>query len=69
MRPKITCHMITSLDGRLHPDRWSDPVDGTITDLIDRHYDATAERLEGDGWIAGRKTVAAYVGVTSRVVV
>ena len=21
--PKIICHMITSVDGRLYPDRWS----------------------------------------------
>ena len=60
MRPKITCHMVTSLDGRLHPDRWTDPVGGRIGDLIDKHYDATAECLEAGGWIAGRKTMAAY---------
>ncbi|MCQ0986952.1 RibD family protein [Jiella marina] len=60
-RPRITCHMVTSLDGRLHPERWSDPAEGTIDDLIGRHYDTTAERLEADGWIVGRKTMAAYV--------
>lgn len=61
MRPKITCHMITSLDGRLLPERWSDPADGSIEDLIVRHYDATAERLHAGGWIVGRKTMASYV--------
>lgn len=61
MRPKITCHMITSLDGRLYPDRWSDPADGEMGDLVARHYDATAGCLESEGWIAGRRTMAAYL--------
>ncbi|MEW5421718.1 dihydrofolate reductase family protein [Amorphus sp. 3PC139-8] len=62
MRPKITCHMITSLDGRLHPSRWSDPVDGTITGLIHRHYDTIADRFGAEGWIVGRKTMAEIAG-------
>ena len=53
--------MITSLDGRLHPARWSDPAEGSMAALVERHYDATAERLEADGWIVGRRTMAAYV--------
>lgn len=60
MRPKITCHMVTSIDGRLHPSRWSDPADGRIGDLVATHYDATADRLEADGWIVGRRTMASY---------
>ena len=62
MRPKITCHMISSLDGRLLPERWSDPAEGRITELIDAHYETVASRLHADGWIVGRKTMAAYVG-------
>jgi len=62
MRPKITCHMITSLDGRLHPDRWSDPVGGSIDGLIEAHYDAAAERLGADGWIVGRRTMTDMIG-------
>lgn len=61
MRPQITCHMITSLDGRLHPERWNDPLHGQIQDLISRHYEATADRIGADGWIVGRKTMASYV--------
>lgn len=61
MRPKITCHMITSLDGRLDPFRWAEPADAEIASLIDAHYDATAERLGGRGWIVGRRTMAEYV--------
>ncbi|WP_026321016.1 dihydrofolate reductase family protein [Arhodomonas aquaeolei] len=61
MRPKITCHMITSLDGRLCPERWSDPVGSRVMDLIDAHYDTAAERLGGEGWIVGRRTMTDYV--------
>lgn len=57
MRPKITCHMITSLDGRLDPDRWTDPADGRVSELIEEHYEDTAERLGGDGWIVGRRSI------------
>ncbi|WP_264297484.1 MULTISPECIES: dihydrofolate reductase family protein [unclassified Halomonas] len=61
MRPKITCHMITSLDGRLLPERWMDPANGRIGDLIDVHYESVASRLNADGWIVGRKTMADFV--------
>lgn len=61
MRPRIICHMITSLDGRLLPSRWSDPGDYRIDDLIDMHYEAVAEKLAGDGWIVGRRTMKSYV--------
>tara|TARA_B100000614_G_scaffold250572_1_gene260891 strand:+ start:131204 stop:132394 length:1191 start_codon:yes stop_codon:yes gene_type:complete len=57
---KITCHMITSLDGRLLPERWDDPADGTIDALVDAHYEAAAEALDADGWIVGRRTMAAF---------
>lgn len=60
MRPKITCHMITSLDGRLLPERWQDPAHVRIDDLIEKHYEVVASRLKADGWIAGRKTMADF---------
>ena len=43
---KITCHMITSLDGRLLPERWGDPADGTIDQLVEAHYETTAATHE-----------------------
>ncbi|GAA0626602.1 RibD family protein [Halomonas beimenensis] len=61
MRPSITCHMITSLDGRLHPQRWGGPADGRIDQLVARHYEAAASRLKADGWIVGRRTMAEFV--------
>lgn len=61
MRPTIICHMITSLDGRLYPAHWSEAADQSISSLIDQHYEATADRLAAEGWIAGRKTMAEYL--------
>lgn len=32
MKPKITIPMVTSIDGRLHPSRFTDSPDGTHSD-------------------------------------
>lgn len=53
--------MITSLDGRLLPDRWTDPADGRMAALVEAHYERAAERLGGEGWIVGRRTMADFV--------
>lgn len=60
MKPKITCHMIASVDGRLATERWPHGTDQETRDLVHRVYDYSAERLGGDGWMVGRKTMAAY---------
>lgn len=60
MRPKIICHMISSIDGRLHPDRWTDPVDGADKDTLLACYEEVAEQFNADGWLVGRKTMAYY---------
>ena len=54
MRPKIICHMITSIDGRLLVDRWTKPAEGSDLAVIRSHYDAVAARFKLDGWMAGR---------------
>lgn len=61
MTPKITCHMIASVDGRLATDRWSFSGSEAARDVIHRVYDETASRLSGDGWMVGRKTMAEFV--------
>jgi len=35
MRPHISCHMITSLDGGVHPGCWTASPDGFATGLVD----------------------------------
>lgn len=51
-RPKIICHMASSLDGRLLTRRW--PI---REDALMALYEATADRLDADGWIVGRRTM------------
>ena len=60
MRPKIICHMVSSIDGRLLVDRWSEPAAGVDGAMLLRHYDEVAARLDNQGWIVGRKTMEGY---------
>ncbi|BEV71362.1 RibD family protein [Paludibacterium sp. THUN1379] len=57
MRPKIICHMISSVDGRLQVERWSPPAKGLATGFVTPIYDEVAGRLNGQGWIVGRKSM------------
>jgi len=57
-RPRIICHMTSSVDGRLRVDRWTPPAGGVAADLVHRHYEAVAARLAPEGWIVGRTTMA-----------
>ena len=56
MQPFIICHMISSIDGRIVPDRWTLPVDGVNRDsLVNQYYDVE-KTYDADGWIIGRAT-------------
>ena len=57
MKPHVIMLMETSLDGRLHPSRWSESPDGTRRDWS-AAYEAMHETLAGDAWIIGRVTMA-----------
>lgn len=57
MRPKIICHMVTSIDGRLHPSRFSPPAAGVDRATLRRHYDEVSARFGTDGWMVGRTTM------------
>ncbi|MGR3783045.1 MAG: dihydrofolate reductase family protein [Albimonas sp.] len=54
--PSVVCHMIASLDGRLLTRRW-----GVAQERLLALYDAAAERLDADGWMAGRETMQDYL--------
>jgi riboflavin biosynthesis pyrimidine reductase len=58
MRPTIICHMGTSIDGGLHPSRFTQVAAGVSTEALRRHYEAVHDRFEAEGWIVGRKTMA-----------
>jgi len=57
MHPRIICHMVSSIDGRLLVNRWTRPAVGTVTDIVHRTYEECAARLGADGWIVGRATM------------
>lgn len=57
MKPKIICHMISSVDGRLLTDRWSNPFDGTEKDKVMNTYYDMEKQLNITGWIVGRNTI------------
>ena len=55
MKCRIICHMISSIDGRLYPSRWSTPFIKTDIGTV---YDEAASLYPFDGWIIGRPTMA-----------
>jgi riboflavin biosynthesis pyrimidine reductase len=57
MRPKIICHMVTSIDGRLHPSRFTAPALGVDSAVLRRHYDRVADSFKAEGWMVGRTTM------------
>lgn len=76
MRPKIICHMVTSIDGRLHPSRFTVPAAGVDKDRLWQHYDEVSTSFGARGWMCGRVTMqeiskgkartATGPGITSR---
>src|ERR687884_672050 len=66
MRPKIICHMMSSIDGRLLVDRWTAPAAGIDPGRLRRHYEEVAARFGAEGWIVGRKTMEEIAKGTAR---
>lgn len=56
MRPEIICHIMSSVDGRLLPSRWTPPFDGTNPAELFREYAAIGRLLETDAWMFGKTT-------------
>lgn len=55
-RPRVICHMITSLDGRIVVNGWPLSAEGR------RQYDEIHETYQADGWICGRITMEPFAG-------
>lgn len=68
MRPYIICHMGTSIDGRLHPSRFTSPASGISRDVLRGHYERVHDRFDADGWIVGRRTMSEMAKGTERLV-
>lgn len=56
-RPRVICLMSSSIDGGLHPSRFTASPDGTPKDWSGL-YEALHDKLNGDAWLVGRTTMA-----------
>jgi riboflavin biosynthesis pyrimidine reductase len=66
MRPYIICHMGTSIDGRLHPSRFTAAAAGISASVLRGHYEKIHDSFDADGWIIGRKTMNEMAKGTAR---
>jgi riboflavin biosynthesis pyrimidine reductase len=57
MKPHVICHMLISIDGRIHPSRWTQSPDGDRK-VWSSAYERVHEALGGDAWLVGRVTMA-----------
>ena len=57
-RPRVLCHMATSVDGRIVVDGWPDSVAAAVR----RQYDQVHASYDADGWICGRVTMEPFAG-------
>jgi 2,5-diamino-6-(ribosylamino)-4(3H)-pyrimidinone 5'-phosphate reductase len=56
MRPRVICHMATSIDGRIVTDGWPD------SPAIRREYEQIHTMYEADAWMCGRITMQPFTG-------
>ncbi len=56
MKPELIILMESSLDGKLHPSRWTRSPDGDRRNWSSL-YERTHEALAGDAWMVGRATM------------
>lgn len=66
MRPRIICHMVSSIDGRLLVDRWTPPARGIEKGTLSQRYEEIAAQFGAGGWMVGRKTMTYYANGTPR---
>lgn len=57
-RPRVICHMATSIDGRIVVDGWPDAASATVR----REYEALHEQYAADGWLIGRVSMEPMAG-------
>ena len=50
-KPRVICHMISSLDGRIIVQRWGQDLPGRD------EYEATAATFDSQAWLCGRVTM------------
>ncbi|HYD53597.1 MAG TPA: RibD family protein [Gemmatimonadaceae bacterium] len=57
-RPRVICHMATSIDGRIVVDGWPDAA----TAAVRRHYEQVHAEYDAEAWICGRVTMEPFAG-------
>lgn len=57
MHPKVICHIMSSVDGRLLTDRWTLPFDGKPKGELLGVYAAIGRNLGTDAWMFGKNTL------------
>lgn len=58
MKPEVICHIMSSVDGRLLPSRWTLPFGGTTPSELFKEYAALGKCLETDAWMFGKATAS-----------
>ena len=53
-RPRVICHMLASIDGRIVPTGWP------LTAERRRQYEVVHASYEADGWLCGRVTMEPF---------
>ena len=59
-RPRVICHMMTSLDGRILTDSWPISKDGR------QQYELVHQGYDPDGWLCGRVTMEQHFAQGTR---
>jgi riboflavin biosynthesis pyrimidine reductase len=59
-RPRVICHMMASVDGRILTDGWPQSDEGR------RQYEVVHEGYEPDAWLCGRVTMEAHFAQGTR---
>ena len=57
-RPRVICHMIATIDGRIVTEHWPDIGEGR------QEYERTASTYAADAWMCGRITMEHFAGST-----
>jgi 2,5-diamino-6-(ribosylamino)-4(3H)-pyrimidinone 5'-phosphate reductase len=55
-RPRVICHMATSIDGRIVVDGWPD----SVSTAVRRQYEEVHASYDADGWVCGRVTMEPF---------
>jgi riboflavin biosynthesis pyrimidine reductase len=63
MKPHVSILMVTSIDGRLHPSRFTMSPDGTRRDWSEL-YEKVHASLQANAWLVGRVTMAEMTKVS-----